>query len=188
MNTQIPRETIQREIQDALHACGSGELGDRGRSLLNTLGYTSNRHIDLSPNDAVTFITPFDPHKQLNAERALLDQWRSVDILFQLTSEEITQATQGRFAFSGGRVDNTIIESYLFLAIQLTGSRYTRTQLASLTREVNKLFPMPVMLLSRHGDSLTLAIINRRLSKRDETRDVLEKVTLVKDISCTDPL
>ena len=145
MNTHITRETIQREIQEALHACGSGALAERGLGLLNTLGYTSNRRIDLTPNDAATFIATFDPYKQLNAERAFLDQWRSVDILFQLTSEEITQATQGRFAFSGGRVDNTIIESYLFLAIHLMGSRYTRTQLASLTREVNKLFPMPVM-------------------------------------------
>src|SRR5215831_18549788 len=136
MNTQISRETIQREIQEALHACGRGALADGGLDLLSTLGYTSNRRIDLSPNDAATFITTFDAHKQLNAERAFLDQWHSVDILFQLTREEITQATQGRFAFSGGRVDNTIIDSYLFLAIHLVGSRYTRTQLASLTREV----------------------------------------------------
>ena len=188
MSTQVTRATIQGEIQEALYACGSGEIRDRGQSLLNTLGYTSNRCIDLSPNDAETFLATFDPHKQLNTERALLDQWHSVDILFQLTAEEITQATQGRFAFSGGQVDDTIIESYLFLALHLRSSAYTRTQLASVTREVNKLFPMPVMLLFRHGDSLTLAIINRRLSKQDETRDVLEKVTLVKDISCADPL
>jgi hypothetical protein len=188
MNTQITRETIQNEIQEALHACGSEGLRDRSRNLLNTLGYTSNRRINLSPNDAETFIATFDPQKQLNDERALLDQWRSVDILFQLTSEEITRATQGRLTFSGGQVDNNIFESYLFLAIHLGGSQYTRTQLASITREVNKLFPMPVMLLFRHGDSLTLAIIDRRPNERDVTRDVLKKVTLIKDISCTDPL
>jgi type I restriction-modification system DNA methylase subunit len=47
---------------------------------------------------------------------------------------------------------------------------------------------MPVMLLFRYGDLLTLAIINRRLSKRDDSKDVLEKVTLVKDITFADPL
>lgn len=31
------------------------------------------------------------------------------------------------------------------------------------------------------GDTLTLAVINRRLHKRDESKDVLEKVTLIKD-------
>ena len=61
MNTQTARETIQSEIQEALHACGSGGLRDRSRNLLNTLGYTSNRRIDLAPNDADTFIArPFN--------------------------------------------------------------------------------------------------------------------------------
>src|SRR5437867_3175480 len=38
------------------------------------------------------------------------------------------------------------------------------------------------MQLFRHRDTLTLAVINRRLHKRDESKDVLEKVTLIKDI------
>jgi adenine-specific DNA-methyltransferase len=46
---------------------------------------------------------------------------------------------------------------------------------------------MPVMVLFRHGDCLTLAIINRRLHRRDESKDVLEKVTLIKDIRFTSP-
>ena len=37
---------------------------------------------------------------------------------------------------------------------------------------------MPVMILFRHGDTLTLSIINRRLHKRDESKDVLEKVKI----------
>ena len=46
---------------------------------------------------------------------------------------------------------------------------------------------MPAMLLFRHGDTLTLAVINRRLHKRDEAKDVLEKVTLIKDIRSASP-
>ena len=46
---------------------------------------------------------------------------------------------------------------------------------------------MPVMLVFRYGDFLTLAIINRRLHKRDESKDVLEKVTLIKDIYVARP-
>jgi adenine-specific DNA-methyltransferase len=110
-----------------------------------------------------------------------------VDMLFQLTGEELSQPGQVRLAFSGGQVDNTIIESYLFFAIDLAGHIYTRTQLAGITREVNKRFPMPVMLIFRHGESLTLAIIGRRLNKHAESHDVLEKVTLIKDIVFADP-
>ncbi|WCJ60925.1 hypothetical protein NXS98_07350 [Fontisphaera persica] len=46
---------------------------------------------------------------------------------------------------------------------------------------------MPVLLLFRHGDTLTLAVINRRLHKRDPSKDVLEKVTLIKDICFAQP-
>ena len=42
------------------------------------------------------------------------------------------------------------------------------------------------MLLFQHGNTLTLSIINRRLGVRDQSRDVLEKVTLIKDIDFRD--
>ena len=155
--------------------------------MFDTLGYHSEKRIDLSPNTAETFLEEFAREKKLNKKTALLDHWRSVDLLFQLTSDEINQTMQGRLPFSGGRVDDKIIESYLFFAVDLTSDHYTRTQFADITREINKLFDMPVMVLFRHGACLTLAIIDRRLHKRDESKDVLEKVTLIKDIRFANP-
>lgn len=49
------------------------------------------------------------------------------------------------------------------------------------------MFPMPVMILFQHGDTLTFSIIDRRLHKRDTTKDVLQKVTLIKDIRLENP-
>src|SRR5262245_37030876 len=181
-------QEVKEKIQESLKAFGQGKLRDNARNLLDILGYRSEKRIELSPNTADGFTATFDPQGKLNAERALRGQWRSVDLLFQITTEDINIAALERLPFSSGRVDNTIIESYLFFAIELVDSHYTRTQLAGITREVNKLFPMPVMLLFRHDDRLTLSIINRRLGKRDETKDVLEKVTLIKDISWGDPI
>lgn len=89
--------------------------------------------------------------------------------------------------FQNRTVDNTNIQSYLFFAVDLAGSHYTRTRLARATRSINKLFPMPAMVIFRHGASLTIAIIARRMHRRDASRDVLEKVTLIKDIRCADP-
>lgn len=43
------------------------------------------------------------------------------------------------------------------------------------------------MVLFKVDRSLTLSVINRRLHKRDEGKDVLEKVTLIKDISIENP-
>ena len=77
--------------------------------------------------------------------------------------------------------------SFLFIAIDLAGAHYTRTDLSELTRAVNRPFGMPVPILFRHAGRLTLAVILRRQSKRDAEKDVLEKVTLIKDISLAQP-
>ena len=176
-------------ITSALNRFGDGDLVENARNLLNTLGYRSERALALEPNTAEAFIDTFDPQEKLNRDRALTAEWVSVDPLFQLRGEDLTITDTAGWLFDPSQiqVDNTIIESYVFLALRLHGSNYNRTQLSQITREINKLFPMPAMLLFQHGNTLTLSIINRRLGVRDQSRDVLEKVTLIKDINFSDP-
>jgi len=174
----------KRLIQEALRRFDSGNPADAATHLFNTLGYRSDKRIDLDSNAPDAFLREFNRDGRLNPDNALVGEWASVDMLFQLTGAEIENAQQGRLIFDARRqVDERIIESYLFFAVALRGAAYTRTQLAGITREINKLFPMPVLILFRHGQSLTLSVINRRLNKRDISRDVLEKVTLIKDIA-----
>ena len=181
-------ETKQR-IEHSLNCFSQGSLLENGIHLLKTLGYSSERQVTLSPN---TFEGLVDIHPQIaniNHDKALIEDWLSVDILFQLTGEDIQDVAQGRFTFGNvHRVDNQIIESYLFMAISLHEPEYSRSKLASATREINKFFAMPVMVLFQYGNNLTLSIINRRLNKREENKDVLEKVTLIKGINYTAPL
>ncbi len=79
----------------------------------------------------------------------------------------------------------------MFFAIELKAKGkeqvWTRTDLSHITREVNKLFAMPAMLLFKHGDTITVSVIDRRLHKREASKDVLEKVTLIKDIRTLAP-
>ena len=46
---------------------------------------------------------------------------------------------------------------------------------------------MPVVMLFKHGNTLTLAVVQRRQNKREAEKDVLEKVTLIKDINTNKP-
>ena len=175
-------------ITNALNRFTDGDLAENARNLLNTLGYRSERVLALEPNTADAFIGTFDPQEKLNRDRALIAEWVSVAPLFQLRGVDLTITDTDGWLFdpSQTHVDNTIIKSYVFLALRLHGSNYNRTQLSQITREINKLFPMPVMLLFQHGNTLTLSVINRRLGVRDQSRDVLEKVTLIKDINFSD--
>ena len=179
----------KQAIAQSLNRFATGNLADNARSLFETLGYRVDKSTSLDAPTAQSFLNSFADGRSFNREAALVKDWQFVDLLFQLTKDEITGSNQLRISFGdSSRVDNTIIiESYLFFAIALKGSTYTRTQLAGITREINKLFPMPVMLLFQYGQVLTLSIINRRLHKRDESKDVLEKVTLIKDIAFASP-
>ena len=177
----------KNDIKNTLKRFADGNLADNARRLLDTLGYRSGRTISFEPNTAGGFIENFDPANTMNRERALLDEWDSVDILFQLTGDEITLSDQTTSGSEEGGIDNSVYQSYLFFALKLRGNGYSRTQLSQITREINKLTPMPAMVVFQHGRSLTFAVIDRRLHRRDESRDVLEKVTLIKDINLGAP-
>ena len=176
-------------IKEALNRFTEGNLAENARNLLNTLGYRSERALALESNTAEAFIEAYGLRGELNRDKALTAEWVSIDPLFQLRGDDLTlvDTTGGLFDPSQTQVDNTIIESYLFLAIRLSEGNYNRTQLSQITREINKLFPMPAMLLFQHGETLTLSIINRRLGVYDASHDVLEKVTLIKGIDFKDP-
>ena len=49
------------------------------------------------------------------------------------------------------------------------------------------MMPTVVIFYNPEGKRLTIAFINRRISKTDTKRDVLEKVHLIKDINCQNP-
>ena len=179
--------TSKQEIKSSLQRFADGNLADNARNLLNVLGYRSERRIDLEPNTADGFIAHFDSHNTMNWERALLNEWESIDLLFQLTEEEIVQSAQTTFGFERNAFDQNRYESYLFFALKLQNRGYTRTQLSDIVREINRLLIIPAMVLFQYGETLTLAVIDRRLHKRDVSKDVLQKVTLIKDINFANP-
>ena len=177
----------RKKIERALKGFQRDALIINAKNLLNTLGYESELTIDFESSLAEEFISYFDLFGKLDRERALVDEWESIDFLFQLTEEEISGTGETRIAFKNRQFDNTIMESYVFFALKLKESHYTRTQLSTITREINKLMQMPAMILFQHGQTLSLAVIDRRLHRRNEAKDVLEKVTLIKDIDSHDP-
>ena len=138
-------------------------------ALFESLGYKSDKRLTLKPNTVKGFIASFAEGQTFDTEKSFTSDWKSIDFLFQLTDDEVRRAaSHQQMLFESAHVfDGRIIESYLFFAIDLKEARYTRTQLSNITRTINRLFPMPVMVLFRHGETISLAIINRRLHKRD---------------------
>ncbi len=146
--------------------------------LLRVLGYSSRRTVDVGSIE--DFIERFAPNNQLTERQGkLFESWSTVEIVFQLTDAEISNQND---LFETANFDEGRIKSFLFLTVDMLERVYTRTFLAETTRAINRLFAMPVILLFRHGSTLTLAVTHRRAHKLNEYRDVLERVTLIKDI------
>jgi hypothetical protein len=183
---------LRARLEKALKATAGGDLRTHALELLAALGYTSNKTLDL-PAQPQAFAqeigTLLGGSRQFNAEAVCLADWKSVAFLFQLTNDELPSLAAGQTSFfTNTGVQPWQIESFVFLAVDLKAGNWSRTRLARITREVNRLFPMPVILLYRHPGHdleplLSLAVINRRGHKRDATRDVIEgKISIIKDI------
>ena len=176
----------------------SGNLADTATQLLATLGYSSPKTLAL-PHDPTAFAKEIERltggTKQLNPVHASLADWRSAAFLFQLTNDELPTLAAGQMNLLApdAGIQAWQVESFVFLAIDLQPGTWSRTRLAALTREVNRLFPMPAILLFRHAHSdgmaaLSMAVIHRRANKRDTGQDVIEgKVSIIKDIDLKHP-
>ena len=189
---------LRAQLHSALQNLATGELRASATVLLEKLGYASHKTLDL-PTQPEVFAKEVENllggSKQLNAAHASLMDWKSAAFLFQLTNDELPALAAGQLSLLGdsGGVQAWQIESFVFLALDLKAGAWTRTRLAALTRELNRLFPMPAVLLFRHpredgAPLLSVAVIHRRANKVDATRDVIEgKVSIIKDIDLAAP-
>lgn len=174
-------------IQAALSRFLGLQLADASRQLLNELGYKSDRTVDLpssKPEDLLSIVTQMVPSVNFDRAKALFDDWSSANLLFQLTDEDLSGQNT---LFKETSVAPGLLRSYLFFAVELTGSDYSRTKLTGIVRQLNRLFPMPVMVLIKHREkdkpALSIAVINRAQNKREASKDVLGKVTIIRGIA-----
>ena len=169
-------------IQEAIKDFSKVDITKAGINLFSVLGYDTSLQAPLDNKTYEEFkenyIDSSPAADRFSEQKALTDEWKTIDILFQLTDDSFT----GQQQLFDSKLDPLNPQSYLCFAIELKGEEYSKTQIASITREVNKLFSIPIFIVFKYGECITLAIINRRVNKRDSDRDVLEKVTLIKDI------
>ncbi|MEG4939042.1 sigma-70 family RNA polymerase sigma factor [Microcoleus sp. F4-D5] len=182
----VSEQQAKASINEALSSFAKGKLADNARNLFFALGYRSDRTSQFYPNTSDNFIASFDIDQKLNSQKALLEEWLSVDFLFQFTGTEIADNDQF-VEFDTSSAESAFFTSYLFFAIALRRSAYTIEQLDGIIREINKILRMPAIVLFQHGETLTLSIINRRQHKRNQSEDVLGKVKHIKDIPFASP-
>ena len=159
-------------------------LKDAARQLLARLGYQSDKFIAGAGSSPQSFLDLFGSGDAFDPTKALVSEWKTADLLFQLTDQELSRESS---LFTDASVQAGLLKSYVFIAIELKGGDYARGKFSTIARQINRLFPMPVMVFFKHQGRLTIAVINRRANKLDASRDVLGKVTLISGIDLAQP-
>ena len=184
MNTEEIRK--KEKIESALAAIATGDFLENAKHLLAVLGYCSERTLEL-PGTVDDFIQRFPArNRNTETEQEFLDSAESVQLVFQVTSAEIAPNDEPTL-FESPAFDAGYVRSFLFFTVALKDKDYPRGKYAQFTREVNKRFMMPIVVLFRAGNRLTIGFVGRRQHKHDPDRDVLEQVTLIKDIRLDTP-
>ncbi|MBY3175023.1 hypothetical protein HFO27_10280 [Rhizobium leguminosarum] len=182
------RQTVKQALSSLQHDAPREGV----RALLSALGYRSEKTIRLD-GSVSQFLSMVDRDGKLAAsEHVQTHRWKGADFVFQLTNDELPILAEGQKDLFHGESDyhRSIIESFVFLTINLEDRDWTRTELAEITRAVNRLFPMPAIIFFQYGGKLTLSVIPRRPNKKDNSRDVIEptrKVALIKDVNLEHP-
>jgi adenine-specific DNA-methyltransferase len=187
----------KKKIQSIINEFSEMPFPVVARNLFGVLGYASQRDEKIlkiaTPEDFLQWLESAHQLEKLS-DKDRLDLHNNLEklyFIFQITDTEIKAALgpiQGNLFDSGPAIDSSPMKSYLVFAALLSPyALVNRSALARIVRLINKPLPMPAIILFRHGDTLTLGIINRRFNKISKDRDVLEKVTLIKDIAINEP-
>ena len=132
----------RQQIETALQAFSGSDLRTASIGLLNSLGYQSEKTLDLD-NTPDAFRAEFDKRdREFRTDKALFESWKSVEFLFQITDDEVRAGAQGTLFDSGYDPGN--YQSYLFFALDMEKNHYTRTTpcdkdfLRKLAKNTNK--------------------------------------------------
>ena len=176
----------KKEIETALAKIPAGDFLETAKDLLAVLGYRSELTEKLweTVNE---FIEELEArNKNTKTEQEFRDNAESVELVFQVTDDEIAASNQIAL-FEAPAFDRGNVESFMFFAVELKDKDYSRGKYVQFIREINKRFMMPIVVLFCAGNRLTIGFVGRRPHKYDPDSDVLERATLIKDIRLDNP-
>ena len=191
MTTTTATIAVRNAIATALAAVPGVDWPDAAVAVLDAMGYRSELVLEDQTGDPANFIRQFDADNPgTQTERRFLEDARSVQLVFQITNAEIAEAAapSQQMRFDAGGFDSGNAQSFLFLAMELAGDDYSRGRYAEFTREINKrLFAPSVILFRTASNRVTFAFPHRRPNRRDPERDVLGRVSLIREIDPARP-
>ena len=178
-------EIKKREIESALAAMNGGDFLQTSKKLLEVLNYHGPL-IEELPETVEDFIQEYPAEKtDTKTEQEFRKNAKSIELVSQVGTDEIVDSQPDRF--ESRTFDKGLIKSFVFCTVKLKDKDYSRSKYAEFTREINKRTTLATVVFFRVKNRLTIGFVGRRPSQLDESKDVLEKATLIKDIRLDNP-
>ena len=119
----FPGKSQHFPTKSALPSFQTLPLKEASRELLAELGYKSDKFIVGAGSAPLDFHDDFASGHAFDQIKALLAEWKSADLLFQLTDQKLSRESS---LFTDDSVHCGLLRSYVFIAIELTGGDYAR--------------------------------------------------------------
>src|SRR3990172_5384910 len=101
---------LKRKIDQSIQAFSQGNLTANALQLFQNLGYNTERHAPLDKPTFAEFRESYiQPSPPFNEKKALVTEWKYVDLLFQLSKEEVLKQTS---LFTTKKLNPTPIYAY----------------------------------------------------------------------------
>lgn len=140
-----------------------------------------------SPIEAKRFFGAHFKEKRHADVKAVYLAGRITDDSFGLFENEVADMD----ALEAELKDAQDYPGLFIFAVDLGDAQLTRSELSNLTRDVNRLFPTPVIVVFKHTLSsqlvLSFGVAERRQHKKDKSRHVMGKVSMIRDIDPNKP-
>ena len=181
---------LRTRIKEILWNWNDFDFFDIAIKLLDILGYKSGKVLSGQTDCVDDFIQSLNIS---SSDAGNLDSLRSnvtrFRFLFQFADDDISVRNkhQGNNTL---QLDNqeSREKSFLFVAVELKKKSYSRGEYANITREINKIFQLaPTVVLFKTNSKLTVSTVYRRQNKLRQERNVLGRVSLIKEINPIEP-
>ena len=162
-----------------------GDFVPQAERLLNLLGYVSDRKLLNQSGDPYDFL---EEGGEISYDATLTSNAKKIRIVFQVQDDEVKRSLQRsyigvkRWDEGSGKAG-----SFIFFAVELKPDNYDDATLAEMVYSVNRTVRAPCVILFKYIEKLSVGVIGRRLNKRDDSKDVLLQVGLIRDIDLGKP-
>ena len=167
----------KKKIEEIIKKYGTYKSDFKKNSieLFETFGYNTQRRLD--DDTPQKFIDRFDREHKFNKAKSFFTQWDKYNFLFEMRGADLNEILKDK---NLAPVSNPESNAYWIMALKLKGSIYTDTQLKQIAAEMNKLILNHSIIIMSFGKYLCFVYTKHRINKRDNDKDVLEKIDILR--------